>query len=180
MVQNVSLLGGKKMAQVAVKDTDIQAAWTGQISDPALLERCVSICRSYGISAADLSDEWELMQMNSTIKRMTLDVLSQLERRVKEAQGLKTAKMASAKSQIYARPTAASKLTKDSANMLLEGVLGVHAPHRHTTVQHHRPTSHAVLNAFWPESICHGASQMASRRQNARGLPRRPPRCKLR
>ena len=87
-----------------VTETDIITEWTDAITDPHLLERCVRICRANNLSAADLANEWELMQMNGINMRMTLDTLGDLENRVKQSAGMR--RKAGAKPQFSTRPAA--------------------------------------------------------------------------
>ena len=101
------------------------------VSDSELLGRCLKLCQAYRISASELSTQWDLLQMNtSLVGGMTLDSLAELERIVRDSQSKKRHK-SDPKAQ-FSRPAgAAGTFTKDSAHLLqLGSVMGARSPLR--------------------------------------------------
>eukprot|EP00316_Scyphosphaera_apsteinii_P019893 CAMPEP_0119318004 /NCGR_PEP_ID=MMETSP1333-20130426/45245_1 /TAXON_ID=418940 /ORGANISM="Scyphosphaera apsteinii, Strain RCC1455" /LENGTH=680 /DNA_ID=CAMNT_0007324095 /DNA_START=25 /DNA_END=2067 /DNA_ORIENTATION=- len=114
---------------------DVQSEFQ-DVSDPALTDRLLKLCHSYNLSASQLSTQWELLQMNGHVGKMTLETLAALEHKVgqvsqsapqskRKTAAVEPRTSSEARPAVQPRTTGMNTYTKDSAHLLqLSGMLG--------------------------------------------------------
>eukprot|EP00965_Chrysotila_dentata_P203908 6182019-Pleurochrysis_carterae.AAC.1 len=54
------------------------------VRDSELISRCLKLCHAYGLSASELSTQWDLLQLNSKVGRMSVENLARLEDKLRD------------------------------------------------------------------------------------------------
>ena len=112
-----------------VSEKELETAFA-DVSDPALLKKLSQLCRTYGLSAEDLQNKWEVLCVTDPLgnMKMSVDTLSRLELRCSSGKQAADAKTP-ATLQASRRPT--STFTKDAAHLLQAGkMLSTSTPQR--------------------------------------------------
>ena len=83
-----------------------------------LVTRCLKICEQYRLSATDLQVQWDLLTMNKSAKRMSLEALADLETQCRNDDSAKRQKL-DRKQQLTAKgPPKPGTFNKDTAHLL--------------------------------------------------------------
>ena len=104
----------------AVTAADIRHEFAEAATNPDLITRCVRICQDYKLSASDLAVQWDLLTMNGKgPKRMSIEMLSELESQARDEHMSKRARHEkAAKQQFTSRKTVGSSFNKSNAHLL--------------------------------------------------------------
>ncbi|KAL1525284.1 hypothetical protein AB1Y20_020147 [Prymnesium parvum] len=111
----------------SVSEQEVLHEFDGQIHDPQLVSKCITICNLYKMSANELATEWGLLRVNQRVNAMSVESLTLLSNACKDTFLTKQAKE---KKQFSARSAKTSIFTKDNANDLLQAALGGVTPVR--------------------------------------------------
>ena len=91
------------------------------VTDSSLIMRLQQLCRTHNLTAEKLAEQWELVCLNDTngsgMMKMSMDTLTQLERRCAAASAKPSAGSSSfARLQASRAPKPVSTFTKDTAH----------------------------------------------------------------
>ena len=102
------------------------------VADSSLLTRLNQLCRTHKLTAEELATQWELVCLNDGGGKMSMDTITQLERRCATSSAKATAGFSRVASKLLQSrpPKPLSTFTKDTAHLLEAGMLSTITPQR--------------------------------------------------
>ena len=114
-----------------VSEKELETAFA-DVSDPALLKKLSQLCRTYGLSAEDLQNKWEVLCVTDPLgnMKMSVDTLSRLELRCSSGKQAADAKTPTTLQVSRAASRPVSTFTKDKMLLQAGKMLSTITPQR--------------------------------------------------